>query len=119
MAVEALDVAAGRARDHAPDLAAGHQLGFLHGLADRLDRGVDVDDDALLEAPRGCRADADDLGPLDTELRDDHADLVGPDVEADGDGGLSRHAHAPRPPSAAVAPPSSREPRTRIRGPGR
>ena len=47
--VEALDVAAGRSRDHAADLAAGHQLGLVDGLADRLDRGVDVDHGALLE----------------------------------------------------------------------
>ena len=46
---------------HRVDLAAGHQLGFLDRALDRLHGRFDVDDDALLEAARGMRADADHL----------------------------------------------------------
>src|SRR5436190_13058769 len=49
MAVEALDVAPGRAGDHAADLAGGHQLRLLDRPADRLHRLLDVDDDTLAE----------------------------------------------------------------------
>src|SRR5262249_61669415 len=79
--VEALDVAPGGARDDAANLAAGHQLGLIDRLADGLDGGVDVDHRALLE-PRGClRPDPGDLDAVPGDLGDDHADLVGADVE--------------------------------------
>jgi len=49
VAVEALDVAPGRAGDHAANLAGGHQLGFLDRPPDRLHRLFDVVDHALAE----------------------------------------------------------------------
>ena len=62
--VQAADVAAGDARQHAVDLAAGHELGFLDRALDRLHRRLDVDDDAALQPARRIRADADDLEPI-------------------------------------------------------
>ena len=50
--VEAAHMAAGDAGEHRVDLAPGHELGFLDRALDRLHRGLDVDHDALLEAPR-------------------------------------------------------------------
>ena len=51
-AVEPLDVRAGQRQVHRIDLDAGHQLGFVDGLLDRLDRRFEVDDDTRA----GCRA---------------------------------------------------------------
>ncbi len=84
--VEAADVAARNAGVHRLDLHVRHQLGFLHRALDGLDGGLDVDDDALLEAARRVRAQADDLY-LVVALGepDDRDHLRGPDVEADDD----------------------------------
>src|SRR4029077_7180433 len=79
VAVEPLDVASGRARDHAANLAPGHQLGLVHRLADGLPRGVDVDHRALLQAGRRLGADAGDLHPVTGHLGHDDADLEGTD----------------------------------------
>ena len=57
--VEAAHVAAGDAGVHRVDLAAGHELGFLHRALDRLHRRLDVDHHAFLQAARGLRAQAD------------------------------------------------------------
>src|SRR5436309_716858 len=81
VAVEALQVAAGRARDDAADLAARHELGLVDRPPDRLHRGLDVDDHAFLEAARDGRADPRDLDATLGELGDDDADLVGAHVE--------------------------------------
>src|SRR6185503_8793008 len=62
--VQAADVAARDTRQHAVDLAAGHELGFLDGALDRLHGRLDVDDDAALQAARRIRADADDFEPV-------------------------------------------------------
>ena len=43
------------------DLDAGHQLGFLDRLLDRIDRGLEVDDDAAADAARLGNAEADDV----------------------------------------------------------
>jgi hypothetical protein len=59
--VEAADVIAGDAGIHRVDLAAGHQLRFLDGALNRLHRGLDVDDDAFLQAPGWMNADTDDF----------------------------------------------------------
>src|SRR5207249_582585 len=91
MAVEPLDVAPGRACDHAADLAGGHQLGLLDRPADRLHRLLDVDDDALAEPARRRRPDTDDLDTALHHLGDDHADLVGADVETDHERALPGH----------------------------
>src|SRR2546425_1965976 len=74
-------MAAGRTRDDAADLAACHELGFVDGPPDRLHRGLDVDDHALLEAARDGCADPRDLDAALGELGDDDTDLVGADVE--------------------------------------
>src|SRR4030067_761656 len=76
-AVRALDVAAGDAGVDAPHRRAGHLLGLGDGDLDRLDRGVDVDDDAPPQAPRRGRADADDVEAADARRRPggDGADL--------------------------------------------
>jgi hypothetical protein len=49
--VEAANVAAGDPGEDRGDLAVGHQLGFLDRVFDRRDRGVDVHDHALAQAP--------------------------------------------------------------------
>ena len=60
-AVEALDVRARQREMDGVDLDAGHQLGFLDRLLDRIHRGLEVDDDAALDAARLRDADADDV----------------------------------------------------------
>ncbi|MCX6568298.1 MAG: hypothetical protein NT147_04520, partial [Candidatus Aminicenantes bacterium] len=52
---------AGDAEESRVDLDAGHELGFFLGLLDGRGRRVEVDDDALAQAARVGRADADDL----------------------------------------------------------
>ena len=51
-AVDAADVRAGQPEVHRVDLDAGRQLGLLERLLDRLDRGLEVDDDAAPDAAR-------------------------------------------------------------------
>ncbi len=53
--VEALDVLAADADEGPVDLPAGQPFGVLDRAGDRVDRLVDVDDDALLEARRRAR----------------------------------------------------------------
>ena len=62
-AVEALDVRPGQRQVHRVDLDAGHQLGFLDRLLDRLDGRLEVDDDAAPDAARLGHAEADDVEP--------------------------------------------------------
>jgi hypothetical protein len=82
--VQAADMAAGDAGMHRVDLAAGHQLGLLDRALDGLHRGLDIHDDALLQAVRRMRADADDLdGVVGLDLADQRGDLRGADVEPD------------------------------------
>ena len=82
--VEAADVGAGDAHVGRADLDAGHQLGLLDHALDRVDGGLEVDDDALAQALGLGLADADDVeAALVGDLGHDRADLVGPDVEAD------------------------------------
>ena len=67
---------------HGADLDAGHQLGFLDRFLDRLDRRLEIDDDAALEAFRVGDADADDVDAAVVEhLADHRADLGRADVE--------------------------------------
>ena len=82
--VEAADVAAGDAGVDLADPAVGHQLGFLEHALDRRHRRLDVDDDALLQAARRLRAEADDVErAVGRDLGDDRDDLRRADVEAD------------------------------------
>ena len=93
-AVGSADVPAGHAGDHARDLDARHLLGVADGLLDALDRRVDVDDDALAQAPRRAGPDADDVESADGRpLRDDAADLGRPHVEPRDELPPSRSAH--------------------------
>ena len=92
--VQAAHVAAGDARVHRVDLAAGHQLGFFDRALDRLHRRLDVHDDAALQAARRMRAEADDFdATVVRDLADDRHDLRRADVEADDQVAviLSRH----------------------------
>src|SRR5438132_1505891 len=74
----------GHAREGARDFDAGHLLGLGDGGSDRLDGGVDVDDDAAPEPARGRGPDPDDVqGAAGRGLGDDRADLRGADVQAD------------------------------------
>jgi len=80
--VEAAHVTARDPGEHRVDLAAGHELGLLHGALNRLHRRVDVDDHALLQAARGVRAEPHDLDrPVRSQLPDDRHHLGGADVE--------------------------------------
>ena len=84
--VEALDVLAADADEGPVDLPAGQPLGTLDRVGDRVDRLVDVDDDALLEAGRRDRPVAHDRQPaVAAHLADERADLARADVDADED----------------------------------
>jgi hypothetical protein len=80
--VEALDVPSRNSRVYRRNLAVRHQLRFFYGVLDRIDGGVDVDDDALAQPLRWVRTDSDDVGTVLRALRHDCADLCGTDVEA-------------------------------------
>src|SRR5207247_5419831 len=60
-AVEALDVRARQREVDRVDLDAGHHLGLVDRFLDRIDRRLEVDDDAAADAARFRRADADDV----------------------------------------------------------
>ena len=60
-AVEALDVRARQRQVDRVDLDAGHQLGLVDRLLDRIDRRLEVDDDAAPDAARLGDAEADDV----------------------------------------------------------
>jgi hypothetical protein len=78
---------------HRVDLDAGHQLGFLDRLLDRVDRRLEVDDDAAADAARFGDAEADDVEPLAVEhLADDGRHLRRADVEPDQISLFSRHS---------------------------
>ena len=92
-AVEPLDVRAGQREVHRVDLDAGHQLGFLDRLLDRVDRRLEVDDDAAPDAARLGDAEADDVEPVAVEnLADDGRHLRRADVEPDQIPLFSRHS---------------------------
>ena len=76
---------------------AGHQLGLVDRFADGLDRGVDVDHRALLQAGRRRGADAGDLDPVSGHLGHDDADLEGTDVEPHHELIPPRHLFTPPP----------------------
>ena len=84
--VLALDVLPADADEGPVDLPAGEALGLLDRLGDRVDRLLDVDDDALLQAGRRDRALADDGQPaVPAHLADERGDLRRPDVDPDQD----------------------------------
>ena len=60
---------------------AGHPLGLLGGRLDRLDRLLEVDDDALAHAQRRRLADADDFEAVWAVDRDDRTGLGRSDIE--------------------------------------
>ena len=65
------------------DLDAGHQLGFFDRLLDRIHSGLEVDDDAALDAARLGDADADDVEAAVVEaFADDAGHRRRADVEA-------------------------------------
>ena len=95
-AVERLDVRAGQPEVHRVDLDAGGQLGFVDRLLDRLDRRLEVDDDAAADALRVGQADPDDVEPAVVgHLADDGGDLRRADVEPDQVSFLACHQGSP------------------------
>ena len=83
-AVESLDVGTGQREMDGVDLDARHQLRFLDRLLDRVDGGIDVDDDAALDAARLGDADADNVERAVVHaFADDCGDARGADVKAD------------------------------------
>ena len=73
-----------QAEVHRVDLDAGGQLGFLDRLLDRLDRGLEIDDDAALDAARVGQAHADDVQPaIVGRLADDRRDLRRAHIQTD------------------------------------
>ena len=66
------------------DVAARHQFSFLDRTLDRMDRRLDVYDDALLQSARRVRADADnfDVAFL-VYLTDDRNDFGRTNVQSD------------------------------------
>jgi len=95
VAVEALDVAAGDPGEHGADLDAGHELGLLDGLLDRLDGAVDVDDDPLAKPLGGGRPQPDDVDAGVGPLGHDGGHFRRPDVETRHDVDLFRHSITP------------------------
>jgi len=97
--VLALDVGAGNAGIDFLDLAARHQLDFLDGPRDRVNRRLDADHDALLDAfvlgfLELVAADAEHRElPLGIEFGGDGDDLRGADVEADDEVAFAFLAH--------------------------
>ncbi len=84
--VQALDVLAADPDEGPVDLPAGQAFGPLHGVGDRADGLVDVDDHALLQARRRHRAVAHDRQPaIPADLADERTDLARADVDADED----------------------------------
>ena len=81
-----LDVLAADADEGPVDLPAGQALGVLDRAGDRMDRLVDVDDDALLEPGRRHGALADDRdAAVAAHLADERDDLRRADVDPDQD----------------------------------
>jgi hypothetical protein len=75
------------------DLDAGHQLGFLDRLLDRIDRRLEVHDDAATDPARLGRAQADDIDFVAGEPLAHHGGhLRRPDVEADHVPLFTRHS---------------------------
>ena len=82
--IERADMAAGDAGIDVADLAVGHQLGFFERALDRFDGGLDVDDDALLQALRLVLTESDDLvASVGHHLGHHRHHLGGADVESD------------------------------------
>ena len=80
--IPAFDMAAGYAREHGMDLAAGHELGLAHGALYRLHGRFDIDHHAFFEATRGIGADADDLDAIiGGDLAHDRHHLGGADIQ--------------------------------------
>ena len=99
-AVEAFDVRPRDGHVHRIDFDARHQLGFVDGVCDALDRRLQVDDGAAANALRFGHADADDLqAAIVHQLGDDGRHLRRADVEPDQIS-LST-AHTPPNPSAS------------------
>ena len=80
--VEALDMRAGDADDNRADAHAGSFLGFLDRGLDRVNRRLDIDDDALAQpgAWRDAEAERRQL-PVGQGLADDRANFAGADVQ--------------------------------------
>ncbi len=86
------DVRAGQREVNRVDLHAGHQLGFLDRLLDRIDRRLEVDDDAPADAARLGDPEPDDVEAVAVEhFADDGRHLRRADVEPDQIPFFTRH----------------------------
>jgi hypothetical protein len=92
-AVETLDVRARQREVDRVDLDSGHQFGFFDRLLDRIDRRLEIDDDAAANAARFGDADADDVKTIAGEnLADHRGHLRGADVESHQVSFFTRHS---------------------------
>src|SRR5574340_746656 len=82
-AVLSPDVAPGDAGVYGADFAARHALGLIHGLAYRIHRALDIDDDAFSQSLGRTGTDADDVDPRLFHFPHDGAGLGGADIEPD------------------------------------
>src|SRR5215471_2247591 len=81
-AIDAHDMPTGNANIDRPNVDPRHYLGILHGLANGLDRAVDVHHHALLEATGRMGADPNHVDHTITfDFPNDGADLGRPDVK--------------------------------------
>ena len=95
------------ADERRPHFEPGEALGGIDRVGHRLDRPVDVDDDALPQPIRGRLADADDVDAAALgDLADEHADLRRTNVDGDEHRLLSHDSprtwNSPHQPSAIV-----------------
>ena len=91
-AVDAVHVRARQPEVHGVDLDAGGELGLLERFLDRLDRGLEIDDDAAADAARIGQADADDVErSVVARLADDRGHLRRAHVEPDDVAFLAAH----------------------------
>ena len=102
-AVDAVHVRAGQPEVHGVDLDAGGELRLLQRFLDRLDRGLQIDDDAAADAARIGQADADDVErSIVARLADDRGHLGRAHVEPDDVAFLAAHHSCPLPVLTAV-----------------
>ena len=82
------------------NLAARHQLRFLHSALDGIDRGFNIDHDTLFHASRRVRPNTDNLNTsVGVNLADHGNNLGGPNIETDNHLFTLGVGHQPSPPT--------------------
>ena len=94
-AIHAADVAAGHAHHGRFHGNPGDAFGLLERAANRTDRSVEIDDQALARTPGFRSAQAQKLGPAVLEAGDERARLGAADVQRDQVSVLAIHSVAP------------------------